>query len=112
MDSAQQAILGIATMAPVAVGLYLFGRWRQGDLRLPRDGLVVVGTVLAAVVLGAAFAGPRPATLIVPPVGLLGAGTLIWLTDPRTRSTRIAALLAMTLGVLGLLAAALRLTFE
>jgi hypothetical protein len=75
MDSAEQAIVAVAVMTPLALGLYVYGRWRRGELRLGRDSLVIAGTVAWVLVLAAALAGPLAATLLVPPVGLLVGGT-------------------------------------
>jgi hypothetical protein len=109
MDSAQQAIIAVAVMTPVALGLYIYGRWRRGELRLGRDSLVVAGTVAWALVLAAAFAGPLAATLLVPPVGLMVGGTYWWLAGPKGRFERIGAMLAMVLGSVGLIVGVLRL---
>jgi hypothetical protein len=108
MDSAEQAIIAIAVTAPIALGLFVYGRWRRGELRLGRDSLVVAGTVASALVLAAAFAGPLAATLLVPPVGLLVGGIYWWLAGPK-RFERIGAILAVVLGSMGLIVGVLRL---
>jgi len=109
MDSAQQAMLAIAVMTPVVVGLYIAGRWRQGDLQLRRDSLAIAGIVAWALVLAAAFAGPPAAVLLVPPVGLLTGGAYLWLSGPESRLTRTTAVLATILGGMGLVVGVLRL---
>jgi len=109
MDSAQQAILAIAVMTPVGLGLYIAGRWRQGELRPGRDSLVVAGTIGSAVVLAAAYAGPPAAVLLVPPVGLLAGGAYMWASGPDSRSTWFAAVGATVLGAFGLVVGVLRL---
>jgi hypothetical protein len=109
MDSTEQAIIAIAVMTPVALGLYIYGRWRRRELRLGRDSLVIAGTVAWVLVLAAAFAGPLAATLLVPPVGLLVGGTYWWLAGPKRRFELIGATLAMVLGSVGLIVGVLRL---
>jgi hypothetical protein len=109
MDSAQQAILAIAVMTPLGLGLYIAGRWRQGDLRAGRDSLVVAGTIAWGLVLAAAFAGPPAAVLLVPPVGLLAGGAYLWASGPDSGSTRFAAVGATVLGAFGLVVGVLRL---
>jgi len=109
MDSAKQAIIAVAVMTPVALALYVYGRWRRGELRLGRDSLVVVGTVAWALVLAAAFAGPLAASLLVPPMGLLLGGAYWWHTGHKMRFDRIGAVSAMVLGSVGLIAGVLRL---
>jgi hypothetical protein len=110
MNSAGQAILAVAVMTPIALGLYVYGRWRRGELRLGRDSLVIAGTVAWVLVLAAAFAGPLAATLLVPPVGLLAGGIYWWLAGPKSRFERLGAILAMVLGSMGLIVGVLRLT--
>jgi len=112
MDSAKQAILAIAVVTPLVLGLYVYGRWRRGELRLGRDSLVMAGTVASALVAAAAFAGPLAATLLVPPVGLLVGGAYWWLAGPKSRFERIGAILAMVLGSMGLIAGVLRLAMR
>jgi hypothetical protein len=67
-DSARNAIIAIAVATPFALGLWVYGRWRAGDLQLRREILVIVGTIGGMLILAAAFAGPPPATLLVPPM--------------------------------------------
>jgi hypothetical protein len=112
MDSPQQAIIAVAVMSPVALGLYIYGRWRRGELRLGRDSLLVASTVAWALVLAAAFAGPLAATLLVPPVGLLVGGTYLWVAGPKSRFERIGAILAIALGSMGLVIGVVRLAME
>ena len=109
MDSAQQAILAIAVMTPVGLGLYIAGRWLQGELRPGRDSLVVAGTIGSAVVLAAAYAGPPAAVLLVPPVGLFAGGAYLWASGSDSRSTLLAAVGATILGAFGLVVGVLRL---
>jgi len=110
MNSADQAILAVLSLTPVALGLYIFGRWRRGEFRLGRDGLVVVATAAWALVLAAAFAGPEVAVLLVPSVGLLLAGGGLWFVGPKSGTARIGAVLAVALGSMGLIGGVLRLT--
>jgi hypothetical protein len=112
MDQSQQAIVAIAAMTPLALGLYIYGRWRRGEFSLPRDGLVVAGTILWALVLVAAFAGPPAAILLVPPVGLLVGGVFLWRAGSGDRLARIGAVLATALGLIGLIAGTIRLVFQ
>lgn len=112
MNPAKQAILAIALMTPLGLELYLAGRWRRGDLRWGRDGLVVAGTIGWAVVLAAAFAGPQVATLVIPPLGLLVGGTCLWIGGPQSTFARIGAVLAVALGSMGLIVGALRLALQ
>jgi hypothetical protein len=112
MNPAEQAILAIALTTPLGLGLYLAGRWRRGDLRWGRDGLVAAGTIGWALVLGAAFAGPQVATLLIPPLVLVAGGTYLWIAGPQSTFTRIGAVLALVLGSMGLVVGALRLALQ
>jgi hypothetical protein len=112
MEPAHQAIVAIAAMTPLALGLYIYGRWRRGDLRLSRDGLVVAGTICWSLVLAAAFAGPLAAPLLVPPLGLLVGGGYLWVSRPPSRFVQIWAFTAVGLGLLGLIVGALRLVLR
>lgn len=109
MEQTQQTILAIAAMTPLALGLYIYGRWRRGELRLGRDGLVIAGTICWALVLAAAFAGPPAATLLVPPIGLLAGGAYLWSAGPTDRLIRIGAVSAVVLGLVGLVTGIIRL---
>jgi hypothetical protein len=109
MDSAQQAILAMAVMTPLALGLYIAGRWRQGDLRPRRDSLVVAGTIGWVIVLAAAFAGPPAVVLLVPPLGLFAGGAYLWVSEPDSRMARRAGVWATILGAFGLVIGVLRL---
>ena len=109
MDSPQQAILAIAVMTPLGLGLYIAGRWRERDLRPGRDSLVVAGTIGWVLVLAAAFAGPPAAVLLVPPVGLLAGGAYLWVSEPDGRMARRAGVWATILGAFGLVVGILRL---
>jgi hypothetical protein len=110
MTSAEQAIYAVLFITPVAIGLFLFGRWSRGELTWPRDGIVVVGTVAWSLVLVWAFAGPIAATLLVPPAGLVAGGIGLLATE-RTGLARIAGFSAVSLGVLGLGVGIVRLVF-
>jgi hypothetical protein len=110
-DSARDAIIGMAIVLPLALGLWVYGRWRAGDLQLQREILVIVGTVGGVLILAAAFAGPAPATLLVPPISLLVGGIGLWVFSdkPRSRLVQLGAMLAIALGSIGLISGALRL---
>lgn len=110
-DSARDAIIAIAITMPLALGLWVYGRWRAGDLQLRREMLVIAGTIAWALVLGAAFAGPLPATLLVPPMGLLVGGIWWWMSKPQGRLFQLSAVLFIALGSLGLITGVLRLMF-
>ena len=109
MDSAQQAILAIAVMTPLGLGLYIASRWRQGDLRPGRDSLVVAGTIGWVIVLAAAFAGPPAAVLLVPSLGLFVGGAYLWVSEPDSPLTRRAGVWATILGAFGLVVGVYRL---
>jgi hypothetical protein len=72
---------------------------------------VVAGTIVWALVLAAAFAGPEAATLLVPPMGLLAGGGYLWMSAPEGLLGRITAVSALALGAFGLVFGALRLIF-
>lgn len=110
-DSARDAIIAAAVVTPLALGLWVYGRWRAGDLQLRREILVIVGTIGGMLILAAAFAGPLPATLLVPPMGMLVGGIWWWTSKPQGRIFKIGAALAIALGLLGLISGALRLVF-
>ena len=111
-DSARDAIIAIAVVTPLALGLWVYGRWRAGDLQLGREILVIVGTIGGMLILAAAFAGPLPATLLVPPIGLLVGGIWWWMSKPQGRFFQLGAVLFIVLGSLGLISGALRLLLE
>jgi hypothetical protein len=94
---------------PLALGLWIYARWREGDLQLMRETLVLVGTIGWMLILVAAFAAPLPATLLVPPIGILAGGIWLWISRPRGRFARAGAVLAIALGSLGVLSGGLRL---
>lgn len=108
-DSARDAIIAIAVATPLALGLWVYGRWRAGDLQARREILVIGGTIAWALILAAAFAGPLPATLLVPPMGMLVGGIWWWMSKPQGRFFQLGAVLAIVLGSLGLISGALRL---
>jgi hypothetical protein len=112
MNPAEQAILAVALTTPLGLGLYLAGRWRRGDMRWGRDGLIVAGTIGWAIVLAAAFAGPQVATLLIPPLGLAAGGTYLWIAGPQSTFARIGAVLAVVLGSMGLIVGAVRLALQ
>lgn len=108
-DSARDAIIAAAVVTPLALGLWVYGRWRAGDLQRRREILVFVGTIGGVLILAAALAGPLPATLLVPPMGLLAGGIWMWVSGPRSRFFQLGAVLFVALGLLGLISGALRL---
>jgi hypothetical protein len=108
-DSARDAIIAMAIATPLALGLWLYGRWRVGDLQLRREILVIVGTIGAVLIVAAAFAGPLPATLLVPSIALLVGGAWWWTSKPQGRFFQLGAVLFIALGLLGLTLGALRL---
>lgn len=108
-DSARDAIIAIAVATPLALGLWVYGRWRAGDLQLRREIIVIAGTIAWAVILGAAFAGPPPAILLVPPMGMLVGGIWWWMSKPQGRFFQLGAVLFIALGLLGLISGVLRL---
>jgi hypothetical protein len=54
-DSARNAIVAMALAAPIALGLWIYGRWRARDLQPRRELLVIVGTIGAAILVAIAF---------------------------------------------------------
>ena len=112
-DSARDAIIAMAVVTPFALGLWLYGRWRAGDLQLRREILVIVSTIGAVLIIAAAFAGPPPAALLVPPMALLVGGIgWWWMSKPQDRQDRFfqfAAVGFIVLGSLGLISGVLRL---
>lgn len=108
-DSARDAIIAMAVVTPLGLGLWVYGRWRAGDLRLWREILVIVGTIGAVLILAAAFAGPPPVTWLVPPLALLVGGIGWWMSRPQDRSFPFGPVLFIGLGSLGLISGALRL---
>lgn len=108
-DSARNAIIAIVVATPLALGLWVYGRWRAGDLQVKREILVIGGTIAWALILAAAFAGPLPATLLVPPVGMLVGGIWWWMSKPQGRFFQLGAALFIALGLLGLISGAVRL---
>ena len=56
-DSARDAIIAMALATPFALALWVYGRWRAGDLQLRREILVIVGTIGAVLITAAGFAG-------------------------------------------------------
>jgi hypothetical protein len=112
-DSARDAIIAMAVVTPLALGLWVYGRWRAGDLRLGREILVIVGTIGGVLIVAAAFAGPAPATFLVPPIALLVGGIgWWWMSTPQMRQNRLFRFVAVgfvVLGLLGLVSGVLRL---
>jgi hypothetical protein len=108
-DSARDAIIAMAIVTPLGLGLWFYGRWREDDLQPRRDLLVVVGTISGVLIVAAALAGPPLAASFVLPIALLVGGIWSWTFRPSHGFERFGAGVFIVLGVIGLISGALRL---
>ena len=99
MNSSELAVAAVALATPVALGAYVYGRWRRGEPISPRDVVALVAIAAFGVILAAVFAGPEPVALLVPPTAMFLGGLYLLTTNRDGGITTAAGVAAILVGV-------------